>query len=152
MSPASQTCSLPLAASLIQVEGIALERRERRVLENVLVRRLQDHARRLARLPGLDPAQHMQAPAVAVLEAAKAHLGPRRDQVVTLGDAELQEFFRDLHAHQMRDAVLIVRRAAAVAEVAGERRVAAGAQLAAEDVLFSFHWRSAVSAAPRRAR
>src|SRR5207253_4426068 len=120
---------LPLAASLIQVEGIALERRERRVLENVLVGRLEDHARRLARFPGLDPTQHMQAPAVAVLQAAKAHLGPRRDQVISLGDAELQEGFSDLYAHQVCDAVGIVRRAAPVAEVAGERRIAAGAQL-----------------------
>src|SRR3977135_3427621 len=107
---------------------MALERRERRVLEYILVRRLQDYFRRLARLPRLDPAQHMQAPAVAGLEAAKAHLGPRRDQVVSFGDSETQEFLRRQHAHQVRDAVLVVRRAAAVAEVAGERRVAAGAQ------------------------
>src|SRR6185295_19236305 len=95
-----------------------------------------DDERRLARLPGLDPAQHVQAPPVAVLEAAEAHLGPRRDEVVALGDAEFQEEIGYLHADQVSDAVLVVRGAAAVAEVAGERRIAAGAQLAAEDVLF----------------
>src|SRR5882672_52516 len=116
------------------------------------MRRLEDHARRLARLPGLDPAQDMQAPPVALLEAAKTHLRPGRDEVIAPGDAELQELVRHLDADQVRDPVLVVRRAAAVAEVAGERRVAAGPQLPAEDVLLSFHGRSGASAAPRPAR
>src|SRR2546428_3133878 len=111
MFPAWQTCPYSLAASLIQVERIALERGERRVLEHVLVRCLQDHARRLARLPGLDPAQHMQAPAVAVLESPKAHLRPRGHEVVAARDTELEEVVRHLDADQMRDAVLVVRRA-----------------------------------------
>src|SRR5437764_11127325 len=61
--------------SLIKVERMALERRERRVLEHILVRRLENHAGRLAGLPGLDPAQHVQAPAVAMLQSAKAQVG-----------------------------------------------------------------------------
>ena len=84
---------------------MALERRERRVLEDVLVRRFKDYARRLARLPRLDPAQYMQAPAVAGLEAAEAQLRPRRDEVVAARDAELEEFLGDLHAHEVRHAV-----------------------------------------------
>src|SRR5262245_15868704 len=39
----------------VQVEGVPLQRRKRRELQHVLVRRLEDDARRLARLPGLDP-------------------------------------------------------------------------------------------------
>src|SRR3954469_17527703 len=56
----------------VQVEGVALERRERRVLGDVLVGRFEHDARRLAGLPGLDPAQDMQTPAVAGLQAAEA--------------------------------------------------------------------------------
>src|SRR3954471_8600857 len=125
--------------ALVYIQPISLERRERRVLEDVLERGVEDHARRLAGFPGLDPAQHMQAPAVAVLEAAEAHLRPRRDEVVAPRDAELQELVGDLHAHEVGDAVLVLRRAAAVAEVTGERRIAARAQLAAEDVLLRLH-------------
>src|SRR5258706_13545374 len=77
----------------------------------------------------------MQAPAVARLQAAKAQLGLRRDQIVAALHAELEELFAHLHADEVRHPVLALRGAAAVAEIAGEGRVAAGAQLAAEDVL-----------------
>src|SRR5436190_2875664 len=118
---------------------MALERRERRVLEDVLVRRLEDHARRLARFPRLDPAQHMQAPALAVLQSAEAHHRLWRDEIVAARDAELEEFVRHLHADEMRDAVAVLRRARAVAEIAGERREAARAQFTAEHVLLRLH-------------
>src|SRR5437762_5754704 len=118
----------------VEIECIAFQGRERDIVEHALVRRLEDHARRAAGFPGLDPAQHVQAPAVVVLQAAEAQLGTRRNEVVALCDAELEELVGDLHAHQVRDAVLAAGRAAAVAEVAGERRIAAGAQLAAENV------------------
>src|ERR1700752_2776043 len=90
----------------VQVERMALERRERHVLEDVLVRALEHHARGAAGLPGLDPAQHVQAPAVAVLQAAEAQVGTRRDEIVALGHAELEECVGHLHAHEVRDPVL----------------------------------------------
>src|SRR5581483_1562534 len=95
--------------------------------------------RRLARLPGLHPAQDVQAPAVAMLQAAEAQVGTRRHEVVALRHAVVEELARHLHAHEVRDAVLIVGRAAAVPEIAGERRIAAGPQLAAKDVLLAAH-------------
>src|SRR3954468_3149579 len=103
--------------ALIQVERIALERRKRRVLEHILVRAFQDDARRATCLPRLDPAQDMQAPAVAVLQAPEAHFRLWHDEIVSLGNAEIEELLGHLHAHEVRDAVLILRRAAAVAEV-----------------------------------
>lgn len=53
---------------------MALERGERNVVEHVLVRRFEDHAWRTAGFPGLDPARHIQAPAVALLQAAEAQI------------------------------------------------------------------------------
>src|SRR5437764_8970952 len=105
-----------MTGRLVQIQRVALERRERRVLEDVLVRRLENHARRLACFPGLDPAQHMQAPALAVLESAEAHLGTRGDEVVAVRDAELEELFGHLHAYEMRDAGGVSRRARAGAQ------------------------------------
>src|SRR5437879_2355925 len=136
----------------VKIECIAFQGRERHIVEHALVRRLEDHARRASGLPGLDPAQHVQAPAVAVLQAAEAQVGTRSDEVVALCDAELEELFGDLHAHQVRDAVLAVGRAAAVAEVAGERRIAAGAQLAAENVFLRHGLRYSASRRRCRAR
>ena len=72
----------PSSLASMQVKGVALERRERRVLEDLLVGRLEHDARRHPRLPRLDPAQHVQAPAVAGLQAPESHLGTRRREVV----------------------------------------------------------------------
>jgi len=66
----------------VQVERVALQRGERRVLEHLLVGRLQHDAWRHARFPRLDPAQHVQAPAVAGREPAEAQFGARRGEVV----------------------------------------------------------------------
>src|SRR5690606_33243102 len=122
------------ARASVEVERVALERREGHVAQDRLVRRLEHHARRAPGLPGLDPAKHVQAPPVAVLEPPEAKLRPGRDEVVAVLDAEGEELVGHLHAHEVRDAVVPVGRAAAVAEVAGERRVAARAKLAAQDV------------------
>src|SRR5437762_11265208 len=123
----------------VEIECIAFQGRERDIVEHALVRRLEDHARRASGFPGLDPAQHVQAPAVAVLQPAEAHLRPRRHQVVALRDAEFEELLGHLHVHEVSDAVVVVRSAAAVAEVAGERRVAARPQFSVQDVLFGLH-------------
>ena len=72
-------------------------------------------------------------------------LGLERDRILKvqlparIGKYELEEFLGDLHAHQVRDAVVVVGRARAVAEVAGERRIAARTQLATENVFLRFH-------------
>lgn len=119
----------------MQIEGVALQRRERRELEHVLVGCLEHDVGRLARLPRLHPAQHVQAPAVAGLEAAEAQLRARRAEVVSAAARELEKVRRDPDADQVRDAVLAVRGAAPVAEIAGDRVEAARPQRAAEDVL-----------------
>src|SRR5207244_12675920 len=77
----------------VKIECIAFQGRERDIVEHALVRRLEDHARRASGFPGLDPAQHVQAPAVAVLQAAEAKVGTRSDEVVALCDAALDALF-----------------------------------------------------------
>src|SRR5687767_7975852 len=113
--PRTHSRSAASSIDLVQVERVALERQERHVVEHVLVRRLEDDARRAARFPGLDPAQHVQAPALAVLEAAEAQVGARGDEVVAARDAEVEELARHLHAHEVGDAFLAMGGAAAVA-------------------------------------
>src|SRR6266571_922766 len=120
----------------VQIERVALQRLQRDVLEDVLVRGFEDHLWRHAGLVGLDPAQHVKAPAVPGCEALEAHLRARRGEIVAARAAELEKLRGRLDAHQVRDPVRVVRRAAAVAEKAGERRVAAGEQRTPEDVFF----------------
>jgi len=80
---------------------------------------------------------------------ASRETNPHDDVVVTVGsihggtkhniisdEVKMQLTVRT-YKKEVRDAVLALRRAAAVAEVAGERRVAARPQLAAEDVLLA---------------
>src|SRR5262249_57476553 len=86
----------------VQIERVLLERRQRRELEHVLVGRLEHDLRRPAGLPGFDPAQHVQAPAVAGLQAPEAHLAVRGDEVVAAAARELEKLRGDLYAHQVR--------------------------------------------------
>src|SRR5688572_28289375 len=75
--PRSHSRSNASSIDLVQVERVALERRKRHVVEHVLVGGLEDHARRAPRFPRFDPAQDVQAPALAVLEPAEAQVGAR---------------------------------------------------------------------------
>src|SRR5439155_19220211 len=108
---------------------------QRDVLEDVLVSGFEDHLRRHAGLVGLDPAQHVKAPAVPGLKALEAHLRARRGEIVATRAAELEKLRGRLDAHQVRDPFRVVRRTAAVAEKTGERRVAAGEEWPAENIL-----------------
>src|SRR5882672_11381853 len=125
----------PPGRESMQIERAAPEGLDGHVLEDVLVGRLEHHLRRPARLEGLDPAQHVQAPAVAGLQSLEAHLRPRRGEVIAALAAELQELPGHLDAHEVRHTLRAVGGAAAVAEKPGERRVTAGEERAAEDVL-----------------
>src|SRR5882672_3740821 len=126
----------PPGRESMQIERAPLEGVDGHVLEDVLVGRLEHDLWRPARLVGLDPAEHVQAPAVAGLQSLEAHLRPRRGEVVAALAAELQELPGHLDAHQVRHALRAVGGAAAIAEETGERSVAAGEERAAEDVLF----------------
>src|SRR5438552_17145610 len=120
----------------MQIERGSLQRFEGYVPEYFFVSGFEDDLWRHARLVGLDPAQHVEAPAVPGLEALEAHLRARRGQIVAARAAELEKLRGRLDADQVRDAFDVVGRAAAVAEESGERIVAAGEQRTAEDVLF----------------
>src|SRR6266704_1188706 len=124
----------PVTRSM-QIERVALQGFDGDVFEDVFVGGFEDDLRRHAALVGLDPAQHMQAPAVAGLQALEAHLGARRAEVVAARAAEFEELLRHLDANEVRDALRAVGRAAAVTEESGKRIVAAGEQRTAEDVL-----------------
>src|SRR6185436_8229611 len=111
------------------------QRRQRCELQHPLMRRLEYDLRRLARFPRLDPAQHVQAPAVARLQSTKTHLGTRRAEIAADLARIFQEFRRDLYANQVRHAVLAVSGAAPVAEITRERGEAARPQRPAKNVL-----------------
>src|SRR5262245_34778858 len=119
----------------MQIQRVALEFCHRGELEHVLVRRFEHDLRRLAGLTSLDPAQHVQAPTVAGLEAAKPHFTARRDEIVAAFPRELEKLRGDLHADEVRHALFAVGCAAAVAKITRYGIVAAGKQRAAENVL-----------------
>src|SRR5262245_28248791 len=85
----------------VEIERAALERFERNELENALVRRRKHDLRRHVRLQRLDEAQHVQAPAIPGLQPAKAHLRPRRAEIVPALIGEREKLGRDLDAYQM---------------------------------------------------
>src|SRR6266568_4521062 len=125
----------PVTRSM-QIERVALQGFDGDVFEDVFVGGFEDDLRRHAGLVGLDPAQHVQAPAVPGLQALEAHFRARRAEVVAARAAEIEKLLGHLDAHQVRDAFRAVRGAATVAEKAGERCIAAREQRAAENVLF----------------
>lgn len=73
------------------VVSVALESRQRELVKDGLVRGRQNDRGRLAGLGGLQPARHADTPAVTRREPREVHRRPRRDEVVPLGTAVLQE-------------------------------------------------------------
>src|SRR3546814_2043659 len=72
-----------------------LKMAERDKLKRLLMRGLKHDQRREAGLPRLFPARGAQAPAVALMQPAKAIFGAGGGQVVADGAGELQELVRD---------------------------------------------------------
>ena len=94
----------------------------------------EDHGRGAAGVVGLEPARGAHAPAVAGLEARKSRLRARRRQIVSGLATEREELRVDDRADRVAAQVLGPRRAAAVAEEAGQRPARAFEQRAADDV------------------
>src|SRR3546814_12072942 len=85
------------------------------------MRGLKHDQRREDGLPRLFPARGAQAPAVALMQPAKAIFGAGGGQVVADGAGELQELVRDDDADSMHAAIRRIGFAAAVAGPAGQR-------------------------------
>src|SRR5690606_3593331 len=129
----------PSIPGSIQVAGMLLEERERHDVERPAVRALQPHARRHPVLIRLEPTRGTQAPAVARLQSRKLELGARRRQIVAAETRELEELFRHLDANRVRADILGARVAAAVAEEARSRPLAACLERLAEHVQRRLH-------------
>jgi hypothetical protein len=125
-----------VAPRLVQIERMLLERVERHQLEHAFVGRLKDYPRRHTGFPRLDPAQHMQTPAIPRIQAPKSHVGARGTQVVAMLARKFEELCRHFDAYKMRHAVLPASAAAPVAKESGQRIEAAGVQRPAEHVFF----------------
>src|SRR3546814_14269043 len=108
-----------------------LKMAERDKLKRLLMRGLKHDQRREAGLPRLFPARGAQAPAVALMQPAKAIFGAGGGQVVADGAGELQELVRDDDADGMHAAIRRIGFAAAVAGPAGQRIEGTGLQLPA---------------------
>ena len=124
-----------LTTDSVKIERVPLQYVQRHQFEHLCVRRFEHHVRRLACFPRFYPAQDVQAPPVARLEAAKAHFRPRRAEVVATGAGKLEKLFGDFDADEMGDACFATGGAAAVPEKAGQWSEAAGLQRSAQYVL-----------------
>src|SRR3546814_1642677 len=98
------------------VQRMRLKMAERDKLKRLLMRGLKHDQRREAGLPRLFPARGAQAPAVALMQPAKAIFGAGGGQVVADGAGELQELVRDDDADGMHAAIRRIGFAAAVAD------------------------------------
>ena len=115
-------------------ERVVFQIGEAHELERADVRGLEHHGGCDAGLRGLLPPQHAETPLVAWLQAGELPFGMRRDEIVALRSTELEELRGDTGADDVGAEVLRARPAAAVAEVAGQRIVAAVLQRRPEDV------------------
>src|SRR3546814_8697877 len=120
---------------------LRLKMAERDKLKRLLMRGRKHDQRREAGLPRLFPARGAQAPAVALMQPAKALFGAGGGQVVADGAGELQELVRDDDADGMHAAIRRIGFAAAVAGPAGQRIEGTGLQLYAKHDLLAAHWR-----------
>ena len=83
-------------------------------------------------IEGFLPAQHTQAPLVAGLEAGEVIFWVRRDQVIAHHLGENQKILGHAGTHGVNADIICAGVAAAIAEEAGERVIAAIFQLSAQ--------------------
>jgi len=121
---------------LMQVQRMLFERFKRREIEDAFMGRLEHDARRHASLPRLDPAKHVQAPAIARLQAPEPKIRPRSDQIIAALARKLEKLCRHLDANEMCDAILAASAAAPIPKESGQRIKAAGKQRSAEHIFF----------------
>ena len=116
-------------------DGVAFQIFETDDGQGGFVRRIEINPRSHIRVQGLAPAQHAEAPLVAVLDTGESVLRHRRRQIVARRLGERQKFVRRLDADRVPAGVVDARAAVTVAVKSRHWVRAAAFQLTAKYIL-----------------